>query len=63
MNDIKDKNDWKFAFRHVPQRKIRGVIGESRDADRENRNLELSARVIREQFRRNVVYDLIENER
>lgn len=62
MNEIKQTNDWKLAFRHVPPRKTHEIKNLTQH-DLEKMNNSHSARLIREHFRRNLVYDLIEKER
>lgn len=62
MNEMKQTNDWKLAFRHVPSRKLQEIKNLTQ-RDLEKMNNYNSARLIREHFRRNLVYDLIEKER
>jgi len=57
MADLKVNNNWVEALRHIPRRKLlevdayqRGLIGNSN---------KLSAKQIREDFRRNAVYNLL----
>jgi len=62
MNDIKDTNDWKYAFRHVPSRKTGLKNEDIKQANLENLSNYASAKLIREQYRRNLVYDLLTKE-
>lgn len=61
MNDLKEKNDWNYALRHVPSRKImsRDGSGGQNEEKLEKMSNQMSAKTIREQYRRNVVYDLL----
>lgn len=57
MADLQLDNNWVNAFKHIPKRKLlevdayqRGLVGNNR---------KLTARRIREDFRRNSVYNLL----
>lgn len=61
MNDVKNGYNWTHAFKHVPERKIVNVKY-TNEYEAEKKENHLSAKGIREQHRRNLVYDLLMKE-
>lgn len=61
LNDLKDGQSWPEAFKHVPKRKLGGSnLGDLEEDDKPN---PLSAKTIRDNYRKNFVYDLLLKER
>lgn len=57
MADLKIDNNWVSALKHIPKRKILDVDGYQRGLVGSNHKI--SAKRIRDDFRRNSVYNLL----
>lgn len=57
LADLKVDNDWVNALRHIPSRKILNVENYQRGVIGNNHNV--TAKRIKEDFRRNSVYNLL----
>lgn len=60
MNDIKEGQSWTEAFRHVPRRKL--TSSNTRELEDREDNYDpspLTAKAIRDNYRKNFIYDLL----
>lgn len=65
LNDVKDGQSWPQALKHVPKRKIHNAkLGDEEDEDREHLRFNpRSGRDVREDYRKNLIYDLLLNDK
>lgn len=57
MADLKVDNNWNNALKHIPRRKLLEMDAYQREPTRNNQKL--TTKKIREDFRRNSVYNLL----
>lgn len=58
INELKDGQSWPEALKHVPCKRVE-INSDFDNADNSNKIIRLTAHSIRENYRKNLVYDLL----